>query len=81
MDLLDQFVTWECTPNVRELLRAALRTAKLGTGPSIRRFEFNRFNVTVDCENDVVVLEDVLSPADSGVQQLPLSEFIAALSS
>jgi hypothetical protein len=77
--LLEEFLSEECTPYVRGLLEAALEAARAGSGPTRRRFEFNRFEVTLDVAGEEVVLEDVLDPAQSGELKLPLSEFYGAL--
>lgn len=42
-------------------------------------FEFNRFEVTIEREANIVVLEDVLDATEAGVQHVPLAEFTAAL--
>jgi hypothetical protein len=73
--LLEEFLNEECTPYVRRLLEEALADATA----HCRRFEFNRFEITVDRQKGVVLIEDVLDGSDTGLLQVPLSEFIAAL--
>jgi len=74
--LLDQFLSQECTQYVRQLLDDAIANTSV---PSAR-FEFNRFEVTIQHEGGVVLLVDILEPADVGAQSVPLAEFGAALS-
>lgn len=74
-DLLEQFLTQECTAHVRRLLEDAI--ADMASPRP--RFEFNRFEVTVEREANVVVLEDVLDATDAGVRRVPLGQFTAAL--
>jgi hypothetical protein len=69
MNLLEQFMVQECTPHVRRLLKEAIA----GTSMARHRFEFNRFEVTIDRDNDEVVLEDVLDATEAGVDRIPLS--------
>lgn len=76
---MEEFLSEECTPYVRGLLEAALEAARAGRGPKRKRFEFNRFEVTLDVDGEEVVLEDVLDPAQSGESRLPLPEFCEAL--
>ncbi len=77
--LLEQFMTEECTPYVRSLLQAAIESVIAGAAPPRKRFEFNRFEVTLDVKGGVIILEDVLDPAESGVQRLPMREFFTVL--
>jgi hypothetical protein len=72
--LLEQFLREECTPHVRGLLREAVRG-----GPARRRFEFNRFEITVDREKELVTVEDVLDASVLGAQTIPLAEFVVTL--
>ncbi len=73
--LLQQFLTEECTAHVRRLLEDALDARS----PPFKRFEFNRFEVTIQREDGAVLLEDVLDPTEAGVVRIPLAEFVAAL--
>lgn len=74
--ILKQFLREECTPYVRRLLEEALAA----TAPSSRRFEFNRFEVTIQREEGAVLVEDVLDATEAGAQRVPLAEFAKALS-
>lgn len=74
-DLLDQFRAHECTPHVKRLLAAAIADQALARP----RFEFNLFEVTIDRDQSMVILEDVLESTERGVQRIPLEEFASAL--
>jgi len=67
----------DCTPFVRDLVLGAVEAGGTGTGPRRKRFEFNRFEVTVDLNEGMAVIEDVLDP--TGSQRLALADFTAAL--
>lgn len=77
--LLDQFVREECTAYVRGLLLGAVDAARAGHAPTRQRFEFNRFEVTIDKDEDIIALEDMLEPGAFGAQMLPLAEALDAL--
>lgn len=72
-DLLEQFITQECTAYVRHLLEDAI--AETATPRS--HFEFNRFEITIEREGNVVVLVDVLDSTEAGIQHVPLAAFTA----
>lgn len=74
-DLLEEFITQECTTYVRRLIEGAIADS----GTLRPHFEFNRFEVTIEREANIIVLEDVLDAAETGVQHVPLAEFTAAL--
>lgn len=74
-DLLEQFLTQECTEHVRRLLEGAISDSATPRP----HFEFNRFEITIEREASVVVLEDVLDATEAGVRHVPLAEFTAAL--
>lgn len=74
-DLLEQFISQECTAYVRRLLEDAIADP----ATPCTRFEFNRFEITIDREGNIVVLEDVLDATEAGVRSVPLAEFTAAL--
>jgi len=73
--LLEQFLKEECTPCVRGLLKEVLGAATL----AVKRFEFNRFEVTINREDDTVLIEDVLDASAAGSLRVQLTEFAAAL--
>ena len=73
--LLKQFIEEEGTPYVCHLLKGAL---EVSTSPS-KRFEFNRFEGTIDHERYMVLVDDILDATDAGVLRVPLEEFATAL--
>jgi hypothetical protein len=77
--LLEQFLAEECTPYVRDLARSGLEVGRSGTGPRKRRFELNRFEITVDLDEDDVLIEDVLDASNAGAQRVSTAELSAAL--
>jgi len=74
-NLLEQFISQECTAYVRRLLEDAIADAATPRP----HFEFNRFEITIEREANIVTLEDVLDATATGVQHVPLAEFTAAL--
>lgn len=75
--LLGQFLSEECTPHVRKLLSDAL--AERSSGRATRELELNRFNVILDFERGLVVIEDELDVTPAGTVQVTIGEFVAAL--
>lgn len=73
--LLEQFITQECTAYVRRLLEGAIPDSAAPRP----HFEFNRFEITIERDANIVVLEDVLDATEAGVRHVPLAEFMAAL--
>lgn len=71
----------ERTPYVRDLLRQNIEAAVVGAGPRRRRFEFNRFEVTIDADEDCILIEDVLDGTATGEDRVVIAEFLKALSS
>jgi hypothetical protein len=74
--LLEQFLTDDCTPYVRELLTSAMAEPSA----SQLRFEFNRFEVTVAPDGALVLIDDVLDPSEAGEQRVTRQQFLQALS-
>ncbi|WP_316202205.1 MULTISPECIES: hypothetical protein [unclassified Bradyrhizobium] len=74
--LLEQFLAYECTPNVKELLTSAIAEPSA----SQLRFEFNRFEVSVEPEGDSVLIVDVLDPSQAGEQRVTTQQFLQDLS-
>jgi hypothetical protein len=74
-DLLEQFITQECTAYVRRLLEDAIADSATPRP----HFEFNRFEITIERQANIVVLEDVLDATEAGVRRVPLAEFTDAL--
>jgi hypothetical protein len=77
--LFDQFLAEECTVSVRDLLRTALEEGLSGAGPRMKRFEFNRFEVTLDIDGGYVLIEDVLDATDAGSQRISLADVSSAM--
>lgn len=76
-DLVQRFVEQELNSSVRSTLGAALQERAESKNVLTRYFEFNCFDVSLDFENGVVTLQDVLSSgADSSVE-IPISNFIS----
>jgi hypothetical protein len=74
-DLLEQFVTQECTAYVRRLIEDTIANSSRPRP----HFEFNRFEITIERQANIVVLKDVLDATDAGVRHVPLAEFTDAL--
>lgn len=72
--LLRQFIELECTDTERKLLFDALTTDV----PPLQRFEFNRFELTIEHATLTVLIEDVLDRADT--DRVSFEELAAALS-
>jgi hypothetical protein len=75
-NLLDQFLTFECTPHVRKLLTNALADPST----SRLRFAFNRFEVTIEPDGGSVLIEDVLDASEAGEHRVTMQEFLRILS-
>jgi hypothetical protein len=73
--LLEQFIAEECTPHVRGLLAAALT----GDAPAHARFEFNRFELAIDRDAGVAIVNDILDVTEAGEQRVSLASLVAAL--
>ena len=73
--LLEQFLSHECSSPARQLIERAINDASVPQP----FFEFNRFEVTIDREERVAVLADVLDATEAGVQRVPLSDFVKAM--
>jgi hypothetical protein len=73
--LLDQFLTEECTPAVASWLNNALANDALAQ----QHFEFNRFEITIQLADSVVIIADVLDATDTGTQHVPLEQFASSL--
>lgn len=78
--LMDVFLAQEATPDVCQLICQAIDTHKERRDELYQRFTFNRFDVTIDFVNQVVQIEDDLTPDASGQAVVPLNEFVSRLS-
>ena len=72
--LLEQFVREELNAGVRQFLKEALVRGRDGAKLA-DAFEFNRFNVVLDFERRVGVVEDDLDVSPTGSVEIPLPEF------
>jgi hypothetical protein len=79
--VLEEFLRLDASPDVRILLRDALRDCEQGVQPMMRRFEFNQFEVSINGENQSVLIEDVIDTSDEGTCQTSFAEFAKALGS
>lgn len=77
--VLEQFLAEEAVPYVRNLIFYAIAEHNKNSNEVRRRFEFNRFEITVDYVKSMVFIEDVLDPEASGEISLPLKEFLFML--
>jgi hypothetical protein len=74
-DLLDQFLRYDCTEYARTVLEEAINdTSKVRA-----HLDFNRFAVTIERENNIVVLQDDLDVSEAGTLRMPIAEFANAL--
>ena len=78
MSLLERFLTSDCDIDVREQLIGDINM-RANAGASRREYTFNRFNVVIDFDDEIVWIEDDLDPSDGGGQSLPLSLFTEGL--
>lgn len=78
--LLEHFLREEATSYVRGLIVDAVHEHDKRSTEAQKKFEFNRFEVTLDFIGDIALIEDVLDPASSGEVRLQLGEFISCLS-
>lgn len=77
--LMEQFVAEEATPYVRKLIFDEISQRQGNLDEAKTRFEFNRFELTIDYASEVVVIEDVLDVSPAGEEQVSLSDFMRAL--
>ncbi len=68
--LLEQFVAEEVTQHGRARIDDALANKGI-----LHHLNFNRFEITVDHEGGVVLIEDVTDASSAGAERLPLSDF------
>lgn len=79
--LLEQFVSEEGSPHVRMLIAEAVSRHEREPTEIQKRFEFNRFEITLDVADKSVFIEDVLDPGGSGELRVGLDEFLRELGS
>lgn len=78
-ELLQRFLEEELNDHVRQILLRRVSECRSGTAFGQQTFEFNRFNVIIDCERNMVTVEDELNPEPTGQGCWPLEEFAAVL--
>lgn len=77
--LLEQFLREEASSHVRGLILDAVHEHEQRSNQVRKKFEFNRFEVTLDFVSDIALVEDVLDAAPSGEVRLRIGEFIRYL--
>ena len=75
-ELLELFIKEDCDRHAQSVLLTAIKV-KSGTA-TVEDFTFNRFNVRLDFNADVAVIDDDLNPSD-GECRLPLNRFAARI--
>jgi hypothetical protein len=71
--LLQQFLRLEVNATVRQLLQDALADPE--PRKARREFEFNRFNVKLDFERQVAVIDDETDTSSAGSVEIELEQF------
>jgi len=77
--LLQSFLNEEGSDHVRKLLLGRISECRTGASTGVHKYEFNRFNVTIDCESDQATIEDDLNGGPKGQGSWPLEKFVFAL--
>lgn len=77
--LLDQFLSEEASPSVRCLISDAIEEYSKESKETSKKFELNRFEVTLFFPENYALIEDVLDSAVSGEIRLPLVTLLAFL--
>jgi hypothetical protein len=75
--LLLRFIREECAPYVRAVLLQGV--SDLSAPSSVRKYEFNRFELTLDRDSQSVLLEDILDSTEEGQLRFSFAELVAAL--
>jgi hypothetical protein len=78
-ELLNIFLSEDGDAHARHKLLNAIREQKATSAPMVRKFTFNRFNVTLNFEAKKVSLQDDLTIDPQGEYNLSLDEFEKAL--
>ena len=78
-ELLQRFLRDEANSYVRQLLLSHISDCRAGLAHGRRTFEFNQFNVTIDCESHIAVIEDELNLTPGGETFYSLEDFLVAL--
>jgi hypothetical protein len=77
--LVKQFLAEEAGPSVQKLIVDAVGECREKSDEVQKRFEFNRFEITIDFLKSTVLIEDVLDSGASGETSLPLDKFLLLL--
>lgn len=75
--LLAEFLEYEMDSTVRQRLKDAMADPE--PRKALREFAFNRFNVTLDFERKMAVVDDELDPSPEGSVELALEQFAQLL--
>ena len=78
--LLEQFLKEEASSHVRGLIVDAVHSHAKHSTEEQRKFEFNRFEVTLDLDGNVALIEDVLDHTSTGEVRLQIGELVSCLS-
>jgi hypothetical protein len=77
--LLQEFIDEEADENVRQLLLRRIEECRVGIATGVRKYDFNRFIVTIDCESKIATVEDDLDPRSAGKGMVTFEDFRSAL--
>jgi hypothetical protein len=72
--LFEQFLSEECTPEVRKLVTDA--AAHPVSARSKQEFEFNRFDLVLDFDKGTATIQDVTDTSDNGSMSVTISELL-----
>jgi hypothetical protein len=78
--LLQQFLEEEALPHVRNLIMAAIIEQQKRPGESRKKYEFNRFEVTLDYVHSIAEIQDILDHGESGQTSVSFKELMCLLS-
>ncbi|MFV8753057.1 hypothetical protein ACNOYE_21120 [Nannocystaceae bacterium ST9] len=73
--LLHEFIREECNIHVRALLKAALGSS----APPVTEIGLNRFDVRIDRDRELVVIEDITNAGEEGSLEVRLVALLEAL--
>ncbi|AUZ44162.1 hypothetical protein [Pseudomonas orientalis] len=76
--LIERFVVQELDDSVRSILKDAFDERNHSKSVLLRKFEFNCFDVSLDFENDIVTLQNILSSGEGDALNVPMHDFISA---
>ncbi len=76
--LIERFIDQELDDSIRSILKDAFDERMRSESVLLSEFEFNCFDVALDFEKDIVMLQDVLSAGGSSSLDIPMCDFISA---